>query len=188
DRVDIASQVRPLQRRRQRQRDREGGALSYPAVDIDVAAVLFGDLFGNGEAEPAATGGAGGNGAVKALEEVRQILRGNTDAVVGDADQRVVGFRGEDNLDRLRGLGVFHGIIDEDLDRLEQHGAVDVGGYRSVRDMGDDSRLVTGKDAGGIGGRVHDLGEVVRVQVHDRELIAAGETQQGFHESMHALG
>src|SRR2546422_2442096 len=70
-----------------RQRDRERGSSPRAAHDIDPPAVRLGDPFGDGEAQPCPGTLTGARarrvGAPEAIEDVREIPRGDADSRVG---------------------------------------------------------------------------------------------------------
>ncbi len=68
----------------------ESGAGAWGALDGEGSALAFDDGFGKGEAE-ACAGGWGGLASVEAFEDVVQIGRRDSGAVVGDVDS---GFQG----------------------------------------------------------------------------------------------
>src|SRR5439155_15168364 len=73
-----------------RQRDRERGPSPRPAHDVNAPAVRLGDPLADGESQPRAgalTGaGACRVGAPEAIENVREVPRGDADARVGLAE------------------------------------------------------------------------------------------------------
>src|SRR3990172_11025265 len=77
-----------------RQADVEPGPDAHLGVDGDAAAVQFHRFLGDGEAQARARTALYVGGPVEALEQPRQVLRGNADAAVldRDADVPVHGF------------------------------------------------------------------------------------------------
>ena len=72
----------------QRQRDGDGGAFPFLAVQREVAAVHRDNLVG--DRKPDARAAPGGVGLVKAGLDLGQVLLGDADAGVADLNDRVV--------------------------------------------------------------------------------------------------
>jgi len=101
------------------QGDREGRALSQPGVDPDAAAVMFDDLFADGQANARSLVLIAGD---QALEDAKgSVMVGRC-----DADDPVLAGLGQGNFDfgRLFGPAVFDGIADQVLKQPHPFGMI----------------------------------------------------------------
>src|SRR2546425_443784 len=99
---------------RERQGDRKRRTSSYPALDRDRPAMCADDPLDNGEPEPAAAASCPPPrrvGPVKALKEMRQVLRGDTDSGIADGEKRLVLSCLDGHRHTPTGIGVAHGIL-----------------------------------------------------------------------------
>jgi len=78
------------------------------------------DRFDDGEPEPGSATGAGAGlvGAIEAFEHVGQSMSRNTEAVVGDFEDRTIPLAANADLDHATCRCVFDGVIDEVHDYL----------------------------------------------------------------------
>src|SRR6516162_7080385 len=104
------------------QRDRAGRALPRSARQLDPAAVRGDDAAGDAQTQPGAALGpaAGLVHAVEALEDVRQMLRGDADPRVTDARHHRSALRLDLHLDHATRRRVLDGIVQQVVEDLPQ--------------------------------------------------------------------
>ena len=81
--------MRPVRQSDRRQSEREFGSLAGLAGDADLAPVRGDDFANDRQAQPGASGMASGRHAIKFLEKARQVLGGNSFAIIFDLEPRV---------------------------------------------------------------------------------------------------
>ena len=114
----------------------ESGALTRFALEQDAAAVGFGDVFDDGEADADAFGFAAefGAKAIKLVEDAVVLGGGNAGAAILDGDVEEVGGGCEAERDGIAGRGVFDRVVEKVDDGLLKGGGVDFGA--EVRGVG----------------------------------------------------
>ena len=114
--------------------DGEDAAFARRAFDIDAALMGLDDVLDDGQAEAGAAelAAAGAIDAVEALEEARQVLRGDAAAAIADVDGDFVVILACEDFNLAAGFAVFDGVIDEVNDGLFEERGIDVGGDRVV--------------------------------------------------------
>src|SRR5579884_8404 len=107
-------------RSNQGERNKEGGTLPLDALDADATGMARDNLSDQKEADAEATEGAVKiAGAVEAIEDQRQFVGGNTDALIAHPDfdfTQLAGRladRAQANFDFAAALTVFNGIIEQ---------------------------------------------------------------------------
>src|SRR5450432_2946205 len=83
------------------QGNREGGALTERALDVDAAPVTDEDLLANPKAQPEAAVVRGGNGALETPENAYLVRGCDADATILHGQTSLVGRLGDPHIDRL---------------------------------------------------------------------------------------
>lgn len=169
----------------------EGGALAEAAVHADGAAVRFHQILDQHQAEAAALVGAGAGAAdpVEALEQARQLVRGDAGAGVGHGEPGPVAGRGHPHLGAA-GEGELQGVAEQVEDDLLPHLPVQghrLGQRRAVHLQRQPCRLEGGPEHPGQLGR--GTGEVDRFEGGVRlPGLGTGDVQEGVDLLQQAQG
>ena len=172
-----------------RQEDREGAALAGLALHVGIAAVELGDFLHHGKAQAAAAVlPPGGVGLPEPLPHLVQILRGDANAVVGDAQLRAVVGALQPQADVAPLLAVLIGVLQQVVNHPGDQCRVefDLHARLDLRTAGDAPVIFRHKLPAA---HLHKAAEISGAHgIAVRAMVHPGQAQQLLHQLGHMPG
>jgi hypothetical protein len=151
-----------------RQVDAEAAAFSQPAFYRNLAAMSLGNVFYNRQSQTgsAHAAAAGLVHPVETLEQPRQMLLRNTDAMILDTDNhlRILSTGSQQN--RTLRLTVFNGVIQQIGDRLLDEGGIQYGGRFLITIKLDADLFFFSLGPAQLNGRLKDVSDFYLLEVY----------------------